>query len=55
MTNRDLEAVFQDDDVGTFHFHKISAKDPPVYVAEFQFRYSNRGTPNIFGEVVRGC
>jgi hypothetical protein len=26
-----------------------------LYVAEFQFRYCNRGNPDIFGEAVREC
>ncbi len=33
--------------VGTFH--KVSAKYLPLYVAEFQFRYNNRGNADIFG------
>jgi transposase-like protein/IS1 family transposase len=39
--------------IGTFH--KVSAKYLPLYVAEFQFRYNNRGNPDIFGEAVRSC
>jgi len=39
--------------VGTFH--KVSAKYLPLYVAEFQFRYNNRGNADIFGAAMRGC
>jgi transposase-like protein len=39
--------------VGTFH--KVSAKYLPLYVAEFQFRYNNRGNADIFGTAIRGC
>jgi transposase-like protein/IS1 family transposase len=39
--------------VGTFH--KVSRKYLPLYVAEFQFRYNNRETVDIFGEAVRAC
>jgi hypothetical protein len=39
--------------VGTFH--KVSRKYLPLYVAEFQFRYSNRKKADIFGEAVRAC
>ena len=34
--------------------HKVSAKYLPLYVAEFQFRYNNRGNEDIFGEAIRG-
>jgi ISXO2-like transposase domain len=36
-------------------FHKVSAKYMPLYVAEFQFRYNNRGNPDIFGAAIAGC
>jgi ISXO2-like transposase domain/Transposase zinc-ribbon domain len=36
-------------------FHKVSHKYLPLYVAEFQFRYNNRGNKDIFGEAMRGC
>jgi hypothetical protein len=36
-------------------FHKVSPKYPPLYVAEFQFRYNNRGNADIFGSAVRRC
>lgn len=39
--------------VGTFH--KVSAKHLPLYVAEFQFRYNNRGNPDIFGAAIARC
>lgn len=39
--------------VGTFH--KVSKKYLPLYVAEFQFRYNNRGNADIFGTAIRGC
>lgn len=39
--------------VGTFH--KVSAKYLPYYVAEFQFRYNDRGNNDIFGAAVSAC
>ena len=39
--------------VGTFH--KVSRKYLPLYVAEFQFRYNNRGNADIFGTAIRSC
>jgi transposase-like protein len=39
--------------VGTFH--KVSKKYLPLYVAEFQFRHNNRGTPDMFGVAVARC
>ncbi len=32
-----------------------SAKYLPLYVAEFEFRYNNRNTGNIFGAAVGAC
>lgn len=46
-------SIFKRGVVGTFH--KVSAKYLPLYVAEFQFRYNNRETADIFGEAIRGC
>ena len=39
--------------VGTFH--KVSKKYLPLYVAEFQFRYSSRMNAEIFGTAIEGC
>ena len=39
--------------IGTYH--KVSAKYLPLYVAEFQFRYNNRGNEDIFGTAIAGC
>jgi Transposase zinc-ribbon domain len=36
-------------------FHKMSRKYMPLYVAEFQFRYNNRGNADIFGTAIKGC
>jgi IS1 family transposase/transposase-like protein len=36
-------------------YHKVSRKYLPLYVAEFQFRYNNRGNPDIFGTAIAGC
>ncbi len=40
-------SIFKRGVVGTFH--KVSKKDLPLYIAEFQFRYNNRENPDIFG------
>jgi ISXO2-like transposase domain len=39
--------------VGTYH--KVSKKYLHLYVAEFQFRYDNRETAEIFGTAIKGC
>jgi len=39
--------------VGTYQ--KVSRKYPPLYVAEFQFRYDNRENADIFGTAISGC
>ncbi len=36
-------------------FHKVSAKYPPLYVAEFQFSYNNRFNSDIFKTAIEGC
>ncbi|MGO8865786.1 MAG: IS1595 family transposase [Alphaproteobacteria bacterium] len=46
-------SIFKRGIVGTFH--KVSKKYLPLCVAEFQFRYNNRGNPDIFGETIKGC
>ncbi len=46
-------SIFKRGVVGTFH--KMSAKYMPLYVAEFQFRYNNRGNADIFGAAIGGC
>jgi IS1 family transposase len=45
-------SIFKRGIVGTFH--KVSDKYLALYVAEFQFRYNNRGTADIFGAVIGG-
>lgn len=45
-------SIFKRGVVGTFH--KGSTQYPPLYVAEFRFRYNNRG--NIAARpTARGC
>ncbi len=39
--------------VGTFR--KVSVKYPPLYVAEFQFRYDHCLNADIFGAAIKGC
>ena len=36
-------------------FHKVSRKYPPLYVAEFQFRYNNRANAEIFEAAIARC
>jgi hypothetical protein len=36
-------------------YHRVSRKYLPLYVAEFQFRYSNRSNPDIFSAAISGC
>ena len=36
-------------------FHKVSRKYLPLYVAEFEFRYNNRNSPDIFGAAIARC
>jgi transposase-like protein len=46
-------SIFKRGIVGSFH--KVSAKYMPLYIAEFQFRYNNRGNADIFGAAIAGC
>ena len=46
-------SIFKRGIVGSFH--KVSRKYMPLYVAEFQFRYNNRGNVDIFGAAIEGC
>jgi transposase-like protein len=46
-------SIFKRGVVGTFH--KISKKNLPLYVAEFEFRYNNRMNYDIFGTAIEGC
>ncbi len=46
-------SIFKRGIVGSFH--KVSAKYMPLYVAEFEFRYNNRGNADIFGTAIAGC
>ena len=39
--------------VGTYH--QVSRKYLPLYVAEFEFRYNNRGNADIFGAAIARC
>ncbi len=39
--------------IGTYH--QVSRKYLPLYVAEFEFRYNNRGNPDIFGAAIGRC
>lgn len=36
-------------------YHSVSKKYLPLYLAEFQFRYNNRHTEDIFGKAIAGC
>lgn len=36
-------------------FHKVSRKYLPLYVAEFEWRFNNRGNPDIFGAAIARC
>jgi hypothetical protein len=36
-------------------YHRVSAKYLPLYVAEFSFRYNNRGNEDIFGAAIKAC
>jgi transposase-like protein len=39
--------------IGTYH--NVSAKYLPLYLNEFQFRFNNRKTEDIFGVAIGGC
>jgi hypothetical protein len=36
-------------------FHKVSHLYLPLYVNEFEYRYNNRKTPDIFSTAIRAC
>jgi hypothetical protein len=36
-------------------YHNVSKKYLPLYLAEFQYRFNNRGNENIFFDVIAGC
>jgi transposase-like protein len=36
-------------------FNKVSAKELPLYVAEFEFHYNNWKNQDIFGAAVARC
>jgi hypothetical protein len=40
---------------GMGSYHNVSRKYPPLYVAEFQFRYNNRGNTDIFQAAISQC
>lgn len=46
-------SIFKRSIVGSYH--KVSEKYLPLYIAECQFKYNNRGNPNIFGAAIAGC
>ncbi|HEY6026751.1 MAG TPA: transposase, partial [Pseudolabrys sp.] len=46
-------SIFKRSIVGSYH--KVSKKYMPLYIAECQFKYNNRGNADIFGMTVRGC
>ena len=46
-------SIFKRGVVGTFH--KVSRKYLPLYIAEFQFRYNNRMSADIFGTAIKGA
>src|ERR1700726_1997645 len=53
QTTEGFWSIFKRGVVGTFH--KMSRKYMPLYVAEFKFRYNNRGNADIFGTAIKGC
>jgi len=36
-------------------FHKVSTEYLPLCMAEFQFRYNQRGMPGMFGVAIARC
>ncbi|MBS0249394.1 MAG: IS1595 family transposase [Proteobacteria bacterium] len=46
-------SLFKRSIVGSYH--KVSEKYLPLYIAECQFKYNNRGNANIFGLAIAGC
>ncbi len=46
-------SIFKRSIVGSYH--KVSEKYLPLYIAECQFKYNNRGNPNIFGMAIAEC
>ena len=46
-------SIFKRSIVGSYH--KVSEKYLPLYIAECQFKYNNRGNSNIFGAAIAGC
>jgi hypothetical protein len=40
---------------GFWSIHKVGAKYLPLYMAEFQFRYNQRETPDMFGMAIARC
>jgi transposase-like protein len=53
QTIEGFRCIFKRGVVSTLH--KLSAKYLPMYVAELEFRYNNRGTTDIFGAAVKAC
>ena len=46
-------SIFKRGIVGSFR--KISRKYLPLYIAEFQFRYNNRMSDDIYWTAIEGC
>jgi transposase-like protein len=46
-------SIFKRSIVGSYH--KVSRKYLPLYIAECQFKYNNRGNADIFGAAIAGC
>ena len=39
--------------MGSYHY--VSRKYLPLYLAECQFRFNNRQSEDMFGEIIAGC